>query len=464
MFNRVISHAKRLVNRLFARQVAPDVLIREAHSQNNELVKHNLIACSIEEDENNTYYSGLLNTLSQHCVGTIPLPSVQLDEKYIKLCDQIEDKWYEWSVWNGIGASIREFRRKCAQVGMAALIPVKTDSDYDLKLGFQVVGAEYFESPMEHFDDPYVVDGVHYHPSGTVRGVWIKEDLDSDPRYYSCSKDGVIVWARNRLYQRWPECAPAFTVYPSIRRYLENIMRGEEFKTAIPMAVEMDPNVFKPQTISEVKQTKFKYEPGMIPTLPVGCKLVGLNIGAMSADREKFIELLAATAARCVDMPKVLALADSSDSNMATAHIDLQPWKYAVEIDRYDFERVNQRVFQHWFTAAKTGGLLRNQATQFSRLPVLFQYTVLFEHPDPNKRAAARALDLASGAATLTEVYADRGKNARRQILKDCKLMGISPEQFWKYTLQKRYDLVQNASKQNSSQDQSKDSKQGEKR
>jgi hypothetical protein len=139
----------------------------------------------------------------------------------------------------------------------------------------------------------------------------------------------------------------------------------------------------------------------------------------------------------------------------------LQPWKYAVDIDRFDFEQVNRKIFHLWFTAAKTGGLLRRQANQFRRLPVLFNYTVLFEHPDPGKRAQARATDLQSGASTLTKTYADQGLNARREIEKDCKLMGITKERYFEMTLQKRYDLI-DAHQTSQSQGDGEDSQQGQ--
>jgi len=452
LFTRIANSKGNPFKRVDNAYIPPDVIIRDSCNYLSPFVRRELVNCSILEDKENSYYSGILNTLANHCVGTTPIPVCLVEDE--ELADAIEDKWVEYCMYNEVGAAIREFRRKAALTGIAVAIPIRLNSTpYEVKLGFQILGAEHLATPYDADPDLIIEDGVEYYPTGEIKGVWVKQDDAIEPLFYSASvhvkgKPPVIVWSRRRAFKAWPECAPAFTVYPSIRRYLTNVIRGAEFRTSIPAAIELDPQVYPTAIGSAPPKGAFKYEPGMIPTLPPGTKLTQLNITDVAEDRIKFMDLLVSTAARCIDMPRNLALASSSDSNMATAHIDLQPWKYVVDIDRFDFEVVIRKMFYLWYSIASLHPSMPEAALKYEGLmglPVLFNYTVLFDHPDPGKKASARETDLKSGASTLTRIYADQGKTARREIQKECKLLGITPERYYELILQTRVGKLNNA-------------------
>ncbi len=437
----------KILNRAYLKTVDPFVINRELTRHRSPIFRNTLIDCSLEEDEQNPYYTGLLNTLANHCCGKIPIPVCLIDND--PLCDAVEDRFQEWGVENGIGAAIRELRRVAARSGIGVAIPYKMKTEHEIKLGFQVVGAEYLRSPPFK---PEVIDGIEMWP-GTqdIKAVWIQEEDKPEPTQY-LEKD-IIVFARKRVHKFWPECASAFQVYPSIRRYMTSALKTAEMQTSIPMALELDPAVW-PQG-SAGYDGKYEYEPGFVPTLPPGVKLSGLNFAQVSEDRSKFVDLMVGTAARCVDMPTILALSDSSDSNMATAHIDLQPWSYAVEIDRYDFEKAVRKMFRLWYQFASWWpGYLPSIAINYPKPPIIFHYSVLFQHPDPVKRAQARESDLRSGASTLTRIYSQDGLTARREIRKECKLLGISTKEYYKLILSSRSKVVNDASNTSSSQNQ----------
>jgi hypothetical protein len=426
----------RLTNRSYLRTTDPFVIQRNLHKQKTPLFRNTLIECSLEEDEENPYYSGVLNTLSNHCCGSLPIPVALVEED--EVCDAIEDRFIEWGIENQIGSAIRQLRRTAARSGIGVAIPHKIKSDHDISLAFQIVGAEYLKSPSFR---PEVINGVEFDAQHNIKAVWIQEEGKPEPTQYfnmpTSHPNKCIVWSRRRVHQFWPECAPAFQTYPSIRRYIVNIQRAAENQTSIPMAIELDP-AYYPVAMG-TPEGKFEYEPGWVPTLPPGSKLTGINFGQMAEDRTKFVDLLVGSAARCIDMPTILALSDSSDSNMATAHIDLQPWSYAVKIDRFDYEIAVRKVFWMWYKLANLyPGYLPRAASKYKKPPVLFHYNVLFEHPDPGKRASARATDLESGASTLTRIYNEQGLTARREIQKECKLLKITPERYFELLLSVR--------------------------
>lgn len=440
---------ERINNRSYLKSHDPFKIDRSLIRSNSPFIRPTLISCSLDEDEQNPFYTGVLNTLSNHCCGTIPIPVCLVKED--EVCDAIEDRFIEWGVENKVGSAIRELRRVAARSGLAAAIPYRMKTEHSIKLGFQIVGAEHFRSPSFK---PDILDGIEYWANGDIKAIWIQEEGKPEPTSYA-EKD-IIVFYRKRVNKYWPECSSAFQTYPSIRRYITNVLKSAENQTSIPMALELDANVYSGFDPSSVPMGKFEYEPGWVPTLPPGAKLSGLNFASVAEDRSKFIDLMVGCAARCIDMPTILALADSSDSNMATAHIDLQPWAYAVKIDRFDYETAIRKIFRMWYKlAVMWPDYLPIQATRYPDPPVIFNYNVLFEHPDPVKRATARQTDLESGASTLTRVWSEQGYVARREIQKECKLLKITPDKYFELLLQTRSKQVNNGSNPSGSESQS---------
>lgn len=138
--------------------------------------------------------------------------------------------------------------------------------------------------------------------------------------------------------------------------------------------------------------------------------------------------MIVSAAARCVQYLRNIALGDSADSNMATAAIDIQPWINKVKIDRVDFQPIVRKVFSMWYDRAI---LVRNYLPIQARngFTYAINYDSTFEHPDPGKRANARAVDLSSGSTTLHRVFTDQGLNPRRELDREARTLGISRQE-----------------------------------
>jgi hypothetical protein len=376
------------------------------------------------EDEENSYYTGILNTIAEHCVGSVPL--IMGNHPSPETNNAVEDAWLAWAIENSIGSAVRQIRRGAARTGLGIGIPYKLNNDDPIGFGIRTVSSLRLTNPMDIGMEDRIYDGIEYDENWDIKKIYIKEDGKLDPVEYD-AKD-VLLWFKRTTEDMqigMPECGPAFCLFPSIKRYLKAIVRGEEFRSCIPLAIELDKDVYRPGDAIDVPTGQFEYEPGWVPTLPPGTKLTGVNVANQADDKTKFIYLIVAAAARCVQMPRNLALGDSGDSNMATAAIDIQPWINRVKIDRVDFQPIIRKIFKMWYDRAI---LISGYIPVPARTGFTYEinYDSTFEHPDPGKRANARAMDLASGSTTIHKVYSDQGLNPRRQLDREAQTLGIT--------------------------------------
>lgn len=390
---------------------------------------------SINEDEENSYYTGMLNTVADACVGTVPMILGEHEDNEIN--DSIEDKWLEWAIVHNIGHALRECRRDACKVGIGILVPyIRENTLYPVKLAFKNVPAIDLVNPMLDLTDVDIEDGIEYDNNGDIVAIWIKDsDVTEGGKRYAVPSE-AIVWRKpkNTIV---PECASAFCIFPSVRRFMKAVVRGEEFRSSMPMALELDPLVYKPDDTSAVPDGRFEYEPGFVPTLPPGTKMTGIPSGPGNNERSQFIELVIAAAARSKNMPKNIALGDSSNHNMASAQIDIEPWKNTVDIDRFDYEPVPRLVYELWYTNAQLleGYLPRKARAIGSAFAFSFNYKRLYTHPDPAKKANARMTDLLSGSTTLYRIHTEEGRNPRRELDREARLLGITREELNKMYL-----------------------------
>ncbi|GIW60309.1 MAG: hypothetical protein KatS3mg087_1375 [Patescibacteria group bacterium] len=406
----------------------------------NPFFRKKLRDISVAEDEENPYYSGILNTYAEHSVGS--LPQIMVDLPSPEDCDRVEDSWNTWCIETGVATSLRLIRRAALRTGVGIGIPIK-DSNPNNPLGFKLkcVSGERLRSPGTARLEDRIVDGVEYDENGEPVRIFLKDESADEPKEYRV--EDIIFWWKQRVEEQLPgipECGPAFCIFPSVKRIIEAVVKAEEFRSCIPLAVELDPNVYRPADAA-TPAGRFKYEPGFVPTLPPGTKLTGVNTSNISEDRSALLHSLIAAAARCLQMPKNLAIADSSNSNMATAAIDIQPWSATIKTDRVDFAPVIRKVVRWWHQRAilVTGYL---PVTARNKFTYEINYDMAFEHPDPSKRANARAIDLKSGSSTLSKVYTDQGLNPRKQLDREARTLGITREELNKMIIAQRLGMI----------------------
>lgn len=449
----IVNRIKHVWNSLRHYDTAYDILPPEkvrALVSRVPFVRQSMIQFSIDEFERNPYYASVINNLASHTVG--PYPSVIGLGKNITQNDSVEDSHLDWLRDNKVGFVYREIRKQAALTGLGLGIPFKKRTDNPIGLAYKVYGANKLKNPYDAQPGDRIYNGIEYDENWEpYKFHLIDNEEEAFPTHatYKTQEytvDECIYWSRgyeNGVMLPIPECLAAFTIYPYVRRFLQAAIEGEEFRASFPIAIEVDATVYSPLNKQTAPSGEFEYEPRTIKTLPPGTKLAGLPGGMSSSEQAKLIRLFASTCALTVNMPANIALGDSSDSNMASAQVDIQPWANKIAIDRFDMEPTFRKSFKEWYSRAiLKDGIFEQRASMARRYPSMYPhmyvYTDIHSHPDPMKRANARAIDLSSGSTTLHRIYSHLGCNARRELKKEAELLGITLEEYQHIIISKR--------------------------
>lgn len=412
------------------------------------IIKHpwalrKIVNVSIEQDWEGSHYQGILNTIAQDCTGPCPRIIGQTSDYTVN--DEVEQKWLLYCQLNSIGSEVRLLRRSAAKTGIGIAIPIISENltGDRVPLRYKVISSQRLKSPPMSSMEDRIFDGIEYDKNWDP----IKIYLDTDESYEV--KDIILWWKRKNeeLHVGVPECGAAMCIFPSVRRYLNALVRSAEFRSCIPMVVKLDPQVWGREHMptnmqSQAPKGLWEMEPGMIPTLPPGTTLEGLSHTGTSADDLASIDAMVGAAARCVNMPINLATGNSSKHNMASSQVDLGPWKNTVKSDREDFAPVVHNIFQRWLKmAVRTEGYFSSKTRRIVRNGHFYYsigYSQLFSHPDPNKVSSSRFTELICGANTLTRIYSDEGLNARRELQREADLLGVTYEEYCNVILSAR--------------------------
>jgi hypothetical protein len=398
--------------------------------------RRKLLETSIEQDLEGSHYHGMLNTLANHSIGPAPIIIGQTDNPEVNT--NLEDRWQRFCQRNEIGNTCRLLRRSAARSGIAIGVPyIREVSSDDVKLGIRVVPTEKLQSPSGSTIEDRIFEGIEYNNNFEPIKFW----LDNEQSYELSGSNETpksILWWKKKDECRIagvPECAPALCILPSVKRYLDAIIRSAEFRAAIPLAIKLDPLVWGKEVAQQVGMptNKMEYEPGMIPTLPPGTSLEGIPLSGTVTEDNAVLDAMVGAAARCINMPLNLAMGNSSKFNMASSQVDFGPWKEAIMIDREDFGIVIQQIIDMWmYMGMKIPGYFNNMTKQMidtDSLDYSISYRAVFHHPDPLKVSNSLYTDLISGATTLTQYHTECGRNPRRIIQREAQLLGKTYEE-----------------------------------
>jgi capsid protein len=382
------------------------------------------------EIANNCYAKGIVSTLVGYTIGTGP--EFGLDyigdglsrEQISRTARTVSRLFWEWWDESGMPSKLSTCFHAVASDGEGFLRRYSVDTnrfrlwESPVTLNFQNIEADYCESPTLALggDD----SGVIADANGDVLGYYIYEQHPGD--YFTPISTPKQV-RRSDIYHVYkserpgqlrgvPWLTPALPIFANMRRFVLATLAAAE-AAANPSGVLYTDS--PPDEDEDVYATPFEeleIARNALMTLPNSYKLTQFQAEHPNAQYEAFITACVREAARCVDMPVVLAL-DASKYNYASGRLDLQGFWQSRSSERYHLgeRQLCNRAFRDWLDEA---WLIPGY------LPPLFRSTYKDwapnwrwrepEHVDRSKEANGQATELANHTTTLAREYARRGQ------------------------------------------------------
>ena len=403
-----------------------------AAAANSPEVRRTLRMRSRYEVANNTYASGMVDTLATHTIGTGP--SLQMLSG-----DDAADSAVEMAFWNWMQAAqipekLYESRfSRCVDGEVFALFTNNDQLADPVQLDLRTYEADQVANPWMGLSAPnnesLLSDGIFYDRFGNPTGYTLLSSHPGDTGFTDGGIEYTVVPARDVIHlfrskrpgqlRGIPEIMSALPLYAQLRRYTLAVVAAAETAADLAALLHTQSAVEDPDDIEPLDV--FDLERRSIMTLPRGWTAQQMKAEQPTTTYAMFKREIINEIARCLGMPYNIAAGDSSGYNYASGRLDHQTYFKSLRVDRDYIERAAlERIFARWWQEAR---LIP------SYLPPIFDDWIGppphqwfwdgFEHVDPLKEANAQGIRLANNTSTLA---------------RECQMMGLD----WQDVLRQR--------------------------
>jgi lambda family phage portal protein len=387
-----------------------------ANAANSPLIRQTLRNRARYEVANNCYAAGLVRTVANDLIGTGPTLQVTAPDGHD--AGPIERQWESWAKAVKLARKLRCMRQCLSRDGEAfAVLFTNPKVNHPIKLDLRLIEAEQVTTPG--LIDVNAVDGivfddygnpVEYHILRTHPGdVMSSLEADTVPAEY------VIHWFRlERPGQRRgiPLLTPALGLFAKLRRWTMAVLGCAEACARTVGVFYTDAPALTEDTEPAEGFDQIELEDNAWTFAPAGYKAEAFKPEQPQTTYSEFKAEIIDEVARCENVPSNIARGNSSAYNYASGRLDNQMFGRAQHVDHSEVEEeVIDRVFAAWLDeAAREPGVIPDG------FPPLAECTHQWiwegrEHVDPNKEANAQATRLANLTTSLSEEWANRGKD-----------------------------------------------------
>ena len=387
------------------------------------------------EVANNSYARGIVLTLANDVVGTGPRLQMLTDDAEANRL--IEREFMRWATRVGLAGKLRTMRMSRAQDGEAfALLISNGNLASPVTLDLTLIEADQVASPVVNPADPNRVDGivfdafgnpVEYHVLKTHPGATVSLGLDYD----RVPAEFMLHWFRADRpgqHRGIPDITPALGIFAQLRRFTSAVLDAAETAANISGTVETDaPPNGEAEPIDPMDTIEL--ERNMLLTLPGGWKMSQVKPEQPATTYVEFVREKLNEAARCLNMPRNIALCDSSAYNYASGRLDHQTYFKSIRVEQAQLEdAVLDRILDAWLReAALVAGLLPASARALGDSPHQWFWDGM-EHVDPAKEANAQETRLRNHTTTLASEYAKEGKDWETELRQRAKEVALMKE------------------------------------
>lgn len=434
--------------------MADSLSAREANSPG---VRDRLRKYSRYETANNCYARGMVNTLADVEMGSgahlhlpRPLSAGQAVREGLK---QIEREFNAWAEACDLWQKLWTLRVAKATDGEGvAVLRVNEALDHLIPLDIQPIEAEQLSHgwQQETFE-PGHVDGVEVDGFGNVQRYYVLPEhpgdatttqaLEPEPvlpqgllHWYRCDRPGQL--------RGIPEITPALPLFAQLRRFTLASLTAAETAADIVGIIRSNftPEYDDDDLDADDKMNLVDMHRGMFMELPDGRDISQLESKHPGPQYKEFKRELLCEVARCLNLPKSIALGDASDYNYASGRLDRQAFDRHVDIARYFCERqVLRKVWNAWWGMASRmeGYFSADAAALVQTLRPKWGWTKL-GHVDRAKEETGRETALRNMTTSLAAELDRDGVNwedhleqvaAERQRMEELGLASIASDQ-----------------------------------
>jgi capsid protein len=403
-----------------------------AKAANSFQIRRTLKIRSRYEACNNSYFRGIIDTMSTDLIGTGPRLQVRTSNS--KANRQIEAAWSNWSKAIGLANKLRLMCKGKIQDGegfgllvtnrnLAKTVGGNLHVDDAVQLDVAVIESDQVTTPDPGFIDFFWVDGM------------VLDHLGNPTEYHVLRHhpgDLFIPQLNPLIYDRWkpahvchwfrqdrpgqvrgiPEITPALDLFAQLRRYTKAVIAAAE--TAADIAAVMETEV-PANTGLDAKEPepfdRLRFYRGQMVTLPWGAKLNQLHAEQPATTYEMFVRVILREICRCLNIPLNIGLGDSADYNFASGRLDHLPYhrNNRVIISQCELT-VLAKIFAGWLDeAVMVDGLLPAGIESIEQVPHRWFWDTA-DSINPVDDATAQQMRLEMGTTTLTAEYAEEGE------------------------------------------------------
>ena len=156
--------------------------------------------------------------------------------------------------------------------------------------------------------------------------------------------------------------------------------------------------------------------------LPEGYTMAQMKAEHPNANFVEFCNFIKAQEGRPLNMPRNVAIGDSSGYNYASGRLDHQTWDTCSSVDRDDLKtNVLDRVWQEWLAeyipSRKASGrpLSKLEIDELNEIDPQW-YFKRRKHVDPKKEADADNIRFGNASGTVSDSYAEQGEDGHKKI------------------------------------------------
>lgn len=370
------------------------------------------------EAENNSWYSGILRTASNHVIGRGP--RLQFLTPFPEKNIQLERAWRNWSSQIDLAGMLRVMFETYWRDGEVFAMRAEFPGRYPLSLDLRTFESDQIANPWNQavYGDPFLDDGIRFdqstneieyyiydhHPGSnipfsTLNGQWYRGS--EVIHLYRVDRPGQV--------HGIPRVTSALQTLPIMRR--QELATLYSAETAANFAVYLKTNspaidpAASPGDFQEIEITR-----NMLTTLPEGWDIGQVEPKQPGPLYEMFQRQALMSFCRCTNMPYTLAAGTGKDANFSSFKGDMKNvWEPEVLVEQ---DRIQHAVLEpvlKWFleSCVFVPGLL-DGLPSISEIDHIFHWQPLPEL-DQLETANAAALRLSTGQSTISREYAQRG-------------------------------------------------------